>query len=518
MRLRSILPFWRDYAPVLLAGAIMALSRRFVPLGFLAFVGLIPLFRFFEWNATEKKRSPLIAGFLYMAVYVPISLYWIAMTAQYATVTTGPWVQFGLTAGILFGVILVLGTSHAIFFYGMQQSIRAFPRIGGWCLLAFFPALEWSLNHGEFRFPWLNLGYSLAHYPVLLQVLDIGGIYLLSMGVVAVNLLLYRVISHPRRSLTAITVIFAVWIGYGLIRMHSIHPVVSPVKVGVAQPSVPQDVKWDMAFYEDTLDRLYTLTDTLAIQGAQLVVWPESSLPVPVLRYEPGRQFVTGLTRKLGIDIFTGFQHFIDVQPHPSADATYFNSATVFHPNGSNDKPYYKMALVPFGERMPLLSIFPFLWNISLGQANFEPGREYRTFHIGNLTYTPLICFEIGFPELVAGGSNCDFYVNITNDAWYKYSAGTRQHAELIRFRAIETRRTIIRAANTGFSFVTDPLGRETNRTRLFEKTGFVTNVPVCRESTLYCYALRHIGFVLTIIALFFLAGAMIRNRRGNRG
>jgi apolipoprotein N-acyltransferase len=508
--------FLKAYAPVLVSAALMALSRRFHVLGFLSFAALIPLFRFFEWNARTRERSGLTAGFLYMLIYAPIALYWISMTAQYATITTGPAIRIGLTAGIFIGVIIVLSVSHMACFWAIQRVWRNWPRLGWLGALLLWTGLEYGLTRGDFRFPWLNLGYSLADYNVLLQAADLGGVYLLTLFVIGVNLLLMGILRQPKRNGILLGAIAILWTGYGILRLHTIHPAETQVKIGVVQPSVPQDVKWDIAFYEETMMRLARLTDSLSAQGAQMVIWPESSVPVPLLRFAAAKRFVIAIAEKDSTCIFTGFEHFIDVQPNPAADATYFNSASMFHPDGVVDPLYFKMALAPFGERMPLLSVFPFLWKVSLGQANFQPGDARRYYSIGGLRFTPTICYEMAFPELVLAGSDADFYVNVTNDAWYRDSAGTRQHAEFARFRAIETRRTIFRAANTGFSFYVDPLGREHQRTALLKQTGFVATAPVWRGASIYSRFLPHFGFVLTISGLFLLACTVIRPwRRG---
>jgi apolipoprotein N-acyltransferase len=184
------------------------------------------------------------------------------------------------------------------------------------------------------------------------------------------------------------------------------------------------------------------------------------------------RNFVRGLAEEIQTDIFTGFPHY-EVAPKDYPEKfKFFNSATKITKEGKFKPIYRKNILVPFGERIPFLSIFPILWKLDFGQANWEYGTEQNIYYANEHSFSPLICFEIAFDGLAKKivDKNTDFIVNLTNDAWFHRSAGTYQHLMMTKFRAIETRKQIYRAANTGFSAIVSPKGEILKQTELFEK------------------------------------------------
>jgi apolipoprotein N-acyltransferase len=248
------------------------------------------------------------------------------------------------------------------------------------------------------------------------------------------------------------------------------------------QPSIPQEDKWETEHFDVLYQRYCDLTEQAAADSVHLLIWPEAAMPAYVLRDNKFRSLVQDLCNNYNLDLFTGFP---DVLPAPAGypgEAYYYNAATLFKPFERYAEPYYKMILVPVGERIPGLKYLPFLWKLQFGQANWEYGTACRYFQSGKMIFSPQICFEIAFPELNRrmafrnlGESKrgvpekIDFLVNITNDAWFGRSVGPWVHGMMTKFRAIENRIQIYRCANTGISMAVDPLGRIITRTKLFE-------------------------------------------------
>jgi apolipoprotein N-acyltransferase len=140
-----------------------------------------------------------------------------------------------------------------------------------------------------------------------------------------------------------------------------------------------------------------------------------------------------------------------------------------------------------------------------MGQANFEHGEEVVIYEVDGFRFAPLICFEIAFPLFlrdIVKEHNPDFFVTITNDAWFYRSIGTHQHAIKAAFRTIETRKSIFRAANTGYSFYTTPDGKIHNKTDLFERTYITGNLWTYDTLTPYL----SYGFVIYFIFFVFFA------------
>jgi apolipoprotein N-acyltransferase len=137
---------------------------------------------------------------------------------------------------------------------------------------------------------------------------------------------------------------------------------------------------------------------------------------------------------------------------------------------------YDKIHLVPFGEYIPARSMFSFVETISKDVGDFHAGSEYRTISILGRPVNAMICFEAVFPQIAArfARAGSQLMVNLTNDGWYGKSAAPYQHLLMSRWRAVENRRFLLRATNSGVSAVIDPLGN------LQTSTGLQTE-GVCR-------------------------------------
>ncbi|MDI6606221.1 MAG: apolipoprotein N-acyltransferase, partial [Candidatus Omnitrophota bacterium] len=142
-------------------------------------------------------------------------------------------------------------------------------------------------------------------------------------------------------------------------------------------------------------------------------------------------------------------------------DKHYFNSAVLFSKTGEPSGRYEKIHLVPFGEYIPLKNLLPFMQAV-VPIGEITPGKEYTVFNYQAQRFSVLICFEDLFPEIsrryVKNGAG--FLLNLTNDAWYKKTSAAYQHLQASVLRAVENRRFLVRAANTGVSGFIHPAGQ----------------------------------------------------------
>ncbi|MEN6616339.1 MAG: apolipoprotein N-acyltransferase, partial [Syntrophorhabdus sp.] len=194
-----------------------------------------------------------------------------------------------------------------------------------------------------------------------------------------------------------------------------------------------------------------------------------------------------------------------------------FNTVHYVGIDGTTDGIYNKVHLVPFGEYTPIVSYFPFLAKITAAGADFKPGEGHRPINTDIGKVGILICFEGIFPyitnETVRNGAQV--LVNVTNDAWYNRTSAPYQHFSFYVFRAIETDRYILRAANTGITGIIDPRGRIQGKTRIFTEDVLRGTYSLKDTETFY---VRHgdyfIVVCLIILAAMVTAGAMIRFQR----
>jgi apolipoprotein N-acyltransferase len=195
---------------------------------------------------------------------------------------------------------------------------------------------------------------------------------------------------------------------------------------------------------------------------------------------------------------------------------TYYNSAYLVGREGKVHGKYDKVHLVPFGEYVPLKRWLPFLGKMVEQVGDFRSGEKGETLDWGKYRLGIQICYEIIFPGLsramVNNGSG--LLINITNDAWFGRTSAPFQHFSMAIFRAIENRRSLVRAANTGISGFVDPAGRVVAKTHVFEKTMITGNLPIFGQTTIYSRFGDLFANVCTAAALILIALNLQRRRK----
>jgi apolipoprotein N-acyltransferase len=238
---------------------------------------------------------------------------------------------------------------------------------------------------------------------------------------------------------------------------------IKTLRVAAIQADIPQFQKFDPQFMAEVFDRFSRLSE-IALRTEtppDLLVWPESSMPDPV-RDQNGDsyQFVRNFCAATKSDLLLGT---LDVE-----DGHDYNAAILVSDGGERMQIYRKMHLVPFGEYIPARYSFPLFAAIAgtWVPGDFTPGKSHTVFRLlnDNVRVAPLICFEDTVGDLVRQFvlNDADLLIDITNDGWFLQSAGSRQHLANALFRCVETRRPMVRAANTGVTCFINQFGRVT--------------------------------------------------------
>ena len=176
-------------------------------------------------------------------------------------------------------------------------------------------------------------------------------------------------------------------------------------------------------------------------------------------------------------------------------------------PSGDVVDRYDKMFLVPFGEFVPPL--FSFVNRITQEAGDFTPGKRVVVFPFGGHHLGAFICYESAFPHLVRrfalGGA--DVLANLSNDGYFGHSAAREQHLKLVRMRAVENRRWIVRVTNDGITAVVDPTGRITARLPMYSEQvarvqyGYVHDLTFyTRHGDWFAWSCLVIGFALALL------------------
>jgi apolipoprotein N-acyltransferase len=165
-----------------------------------------------------------------------------------------------------------------------------------------------------------------------------------------------------------------------------------------------------------------------------------------------------------------------------------FNSAYLINPQTKTMGKYDKTHLVPYGEYVPFKKWLPFLGKIVDQVGDFKAGAIGNTLQWRDQQIGVQICYEIIFPAYSRAmvRNNASLLVNITNDAWFGKTSGPYQHFSMTVFRAVENRRSLARAANTGISGFIDPVGRILATTPLLEEAAVTRSIPLLMEKTVY--------------------------------
>jgi apolipoprotein N-acyltransferase len=213
-------------------------------------------------------------------------------------------------------------------------------------------------------------------------------------------------------------------------------------------------------------------------------VWPETAAPFYFMVEEKPTRQVTAAIGRNAADFLIGSP---SVQKSGDTIELY-NSAWLVDARGRVLAKYDKAHLVPFGEYTPFKKWLPFLGKIVAQVGDFVPGPKGRTIDWDGRKLGVQICYEAIFPYLSRAQvrNGADLLLNITNDAWYGKTSGPYQHFSMVVFRAVENRRALLRAANTGISGFVDPAGRILTTTALFEEAAVTESLPLLDQMTLY--------------------------------
>ena len=493
---------WGRRSVLLLSGVAGALAFPTTDWALLAWLWLVPAFCCALWRA---PRAALGDGWLAGTVFFVVLLRWLDFTFQSYSSIPWPVTWLPITAlaaycGLYVGMVT-----------GVVASLRS--RLGaGWALAAAPPlwvAGEWIRGWLMGGFPWGLLGYSQHTALPVIQIAEVGGVYAVSLLLVAVNASIAGgLVLGPRRAAVGggvVVALLALSLGFGWIALsRDFRPGADrarpSVQISVIQPSIEQGQKWDPAYQRETLAIYEGLTRQAAQSKPAAVFWPETAAPI-FLRGDPILlSRLMALSREIGVPILVG-----SVDRLPGANGKFLNSAFLLGDQGITAK-YDKIQLVPFGEYVPLAGLIGFVRQWAEFISDFAPGTSQTVFPLPGAPFGTVICYEVIFPDLFRGfaAGGASFMANITNDAWFGRTSGPWQHLGTLPLRAVENRIAIARAANTGVSALIAPDGRVGPTLPLFER-GFLTlSVPLRGRTTLY----TRFGNWLVYVCLALSAGA----------
>jgi len=437
-------PGWRGDVTALIAGVLLPLSMAPYgkwPLGILSATVLAALLK-----GLNGKKGFIRSLFFGLGMYAA-GVSWVFVSIHdfgnagvpLALAMTGAFVAF-----------LALVFAIPFYFYSRFLSrsvigfVLAFPSV--WILG------EWMRSWLLTGFPWLYLGYAhvdtwLGGWAPLLGVFGIGWLGIVSGNIIAHNLCKIEAAPLSKQNLQAFVT-----------------------------PKSPLEMKWQQIYQPYIMDTLRTLSETA--WDSDLVVWPEAAVPMLYTDAEEFLSEVDELAKKTNSALVTGLLY--DDQPNQK----YYNAIMGL---GDAESIYFKQRLVPFGEYVPLEEQLRGLIDFfDLPNSIIHPGpKDQDNIKAEGYTIAPYICYEIVYPDLVARNlKNANIIITISNDAWFGDSIGPLQHYQMAQMRALENRRYVIRATNTGLSGVISPMGKTIKQEKQFEQLAFHAETKLVQGTT----------------------------------
>lgn len=465
----------------ILAGLAAAFQVAIFPpwdAGALAWVSLVPLL-----FACDGSRAGAAAatGWLFgstAALGLVTGWLWPALTDFFGA-------TFGVRVGLL-GLASQLGGGVPLALFGIAAArAAAAGPVGGVLLVAAaWTAVEYGRGRLPYAMPWAPLGAALAPDGAIAQVADLGGVYLVSFVVAVVNAALAFAWTSGARDgaraartpLVVAAVVLALAAGYGgWRRTHVAREVAAApaLRVALVHAELENARRQGAAMAAAAFDRYLALSPA---GGVDLVVWPENAVN---LLLEDNPDLVARIAAHAGTTPYlVGAPRAVA----GAAGATLRTSALVIA-DGAVRGTYDKRRLLPFAETMPSLR-----GGGGADPRSFVAGDAASVLTVGGRRLGPLICYEAIFPDLaratVRGGA--ELLVNLSNDSWFAAGAGPEQHVRFALLRAVELRRTLVRAANRGVTTVVLPDGRRPVATGGGSPGVEIATVPLLEMPTVY--------------------------------
>ncbi len=516
MNFFKTLPF--NFFLAVLSGTMLTASFPNTNCSFFIWFALVPLFFALK---TVSFSVAFRIGFLTGTVHYLTLIYWIIHSIK-----NYGHVPLVLCIGILFLLCAYLAIYFGIFAL-LFIKLREKPLIALFFLPSAWVSLEYIRTFFLSGFPWGLFGYSQFKILNIIQIADITGVYGISFIIVLSNVVIFNIYLYVKTknctkqsvslpaciiSFVSLTLILFFTSEYGKWRILNTDKEVNLsefAKIAVVQGNIDQSEKWDIEKKMAITKKYISLSNSVKEFSPDLIVWPETATPF----YLTHNVFMT----KILMDSIARHNAAFLIGS-PSASKTgqssfaYYNSAYLIHPDGYIAGKYDKVHLVPFGEYVPLKKWLPFLGKMVQQIGDFTPGNIENILTCKKFTVGVQICYEIIFPKLsrtmVKNGAL--FIVNITNDAWFGETSAPYQHFAMAVLRAVENKKTLIRAANTGISGYIDPVGRIISSTPVYEEKVLVQKVPVLKTKTFYTkhgdiFALSCLVLTFCLLVIIFV-------------
>jgi apolipoprotein N-acyltransferase len=524
--------------------ALLALTSAFIlwlawpPIPYttpLLLVGLVPLLialaRIQESDLVKKGRCVFLTAGLTFLVWNTASIYWIfnAISAVNDSVVASFFVSL-----IPYGLGALLMTFAFWLYYRLSLVVNKYLAYLG--LICFYVAMEFLHQTWDLAFPWMTLGNGFSGMHQIVQWYEYTGVYGGSVWILVSNILAFEAYKSLKQKLPASTRLryLLVWLlviilpaALSLSRYYLYTERIAPVNVVTVQPNIDPYDKFGSLSSVQQLNILTHLSDSVAQPNTEYFIWPETAIPnyADEDRIRSNSEFLGAqrfLEKYKNGSIISGIESkkFYNGKQSLSArkydNSTYidvFNAAIQIE-NSANVQFYHKSKLVPGVEKMPFPAALSVLGPLFEGFGGTtgsygwqdEPQVFYSYAGVGAV---PVVCFESIWGGWIAKAvkNGAQFIAIITNDGWWGTTSGKDQHLLYAKLRAIETRRYVVRSANTGISCFINQKGDILQQSKWWTRDALKGDINLNDELTFY---VKHGDFIPMFLSVLGILLALI--------
>ena len=495
---------------------------------FFAFIPLLFLNQFFIDNR-NSYRSVSFWGHALITFLI-----WNGITTW--------WIAYATMAGAILAIVANSFLMSVVWWLAHVAFRRFKPNLAFLSLIVFWISFEYFHFHWDIEWPWLNLGNGFANNIKMVQWYEYTGVLGGTLWVLLINILLFNVLKLITSKASAWKIIYPL---SGLVLFLVVPVIISvsaynsytekenPMNIVVVQPNIdPYSERYDQEAENEKLEKFIRLASTQTDDQTDLVIGPETLFE----RYPDWnekhiaynyqfRQLQQWLRNFPKAELLFGAS---TSQVYPDAESAtstarhrngtiydVFNSAVFIGKNGQ-EQTYHKSILVVGVEKMPFMKYLGFLSDLvfDLGGTTGSLGRQEEPTNFklkNNWEVAPVICYESVFGEYLTKyvEKGAGIIVIITNDGWWRNTPGYKQHLSFARLRAIESRRSIARSANTGISAFINQRGDFLQTTEWWTEDAIKGTLNSSNEITFYVkygdYIARISLFMSGLLLLFLI-------------
>ncbi|MBN1650763.1 MAG: apolipoprotein N-acyltransferase [Bacteroidales bacterium] len=498
---------------------------------FILFLAFVPLLKLEDNIAKDANSAKTwrVMGYAYLAfiIWHSISVWWIWNASDYGAV-----------------MAILLNASFMAITFGLYSFSKRYyqKRIAAYfLLLIFWIAFEYFHLDWPLSFPWLNIGNAFAKYPSLIQWYEYTGIFGGSFWILIINIefyrlykLLFQLKTYNKAVFSGIymLVLIAVPLTVSVIRYNNYTEKIDPVNAVVVQPNMDPYSEQYEAPPQEVIQRIMELSAPLIDSTTTFLLAPESAIQEHL--QEPDFNYSTSMgSRTISIPLLKKFlanypnlNLIIGVSSYrflktPTITARKTNSGAYYDEYNTalflnrfdKREHYHKSKFVPGAEMMPFQKLLAPFQQIAfdlggtVGSLGYDTERKVFISADGKYKIGPMVCFESVYGEFTNGfvRNGAQILAIITNDGWWGNTSGYKQHLMFASLRAIETRRSIARSANTGISCFVNQRGDILNKTDYWVRDARKETLNANNTLTFYVRYGDYIGRLSAFVAVLFL-------------